>query len=145
MPTPAGEADPETLRQTAIALCYSTAEYCAPVWTRSCHAHKVDPELNRSCRIITGTLKPTPLPSLYRVAGITPPSIRRETISRTEKNNQISDPRHPLHPHQVVRQRLKSRKSFTTVEGLEKIKQHHTGLKSGEKASRDNKMSLSQI
>ena len=113
-------ADPETLRQTAIALCYSVAEYCAPVWARSHHAHKVDPELNRSCRIITGTLKSTPLPSLYREAGITPPDIRRETLSRTEKNTQINDPRHPLHLHQAVRQRLKSRKSFATVEGLEK-------------------------
>ena len=113
-------ADPGTLRQTATALCYSTAEYCAPVWARSCHAHKVDPELNRSCRIITGTLKPTPLPSLYRVAGIAPPNIRRETLSRTEKHNQINDPRHPLHSHQVVRQRLKSRKSFATVAELEK-------------------------
>ena len=112
-------ADPKTLRQTALALCYSTAEYCAPVWTRSCHAHKVDPELNKSCRIITGTLKSTPLPSLYRVAGIPPPHIRRETIAKIEKNKQINDPRHPLHNHQEVRKRLKSRKSFATVDGLE--------------------------
>ena len=111
--------DPETLRQTALALCYSTAEYCAPVWTRSCHAHNVDPELNKSCRIITGTLKSTPLPSLYKVAGIPPPHIRRETLARTEKNKQINDSRHPLHNHQEVRKRLKSRKSFATVDGLE--------------------------
>ena len=27
-------ADPDTLRSTAMALCYSTAEYCAAVWGR---------------------------------------------------------------------------------------------------------------
>ena len=42
-------ADPKTLKQTALALSYSTAEYCSPVWERSCHAKKVDPELNRAC------------------------------------------------------------------------------------------------
>ena len=89
------------------------------MWARSCHAHKVDPELNRACRTITGTLKSTPLPSLYRVAGIAPPHIRRETLAKTEKNKQINDSRHPLHSHQEVRRRLKSRKSFATVEGLE--------------------------
>ena len=42
-------ANPETLRTSALALCYSTAEYCSPVWSRSCHAKKVDPELNKAC------------------------------------------------------------------------------------------------
>ncbi|KAK4328542.1 hypothetical protein Pmani_001019 [Petrolisthes manimaculis] len=33
--------DPKTLRQTALALCYSTAEYCATVWARhSLHGHR---------------------------------------------------------------------------------------------------------
>ena len=57
--------DPKTLRQSALALCYSTAEYCAPVWARSCHAFKVDPELNKACRTITGTMKSTPQPAIY--------------------------------------------------------------------------------
>ena len=78
-------ADPATLKQSAIALCYSTAEYCAPVWSRSCHARKIDPELNKACRIITGNLKPTPLPDLYRLASISPPSIRREAITKAER------------------------------------------------------------
>lgn len=45
----------DTKRQTALTLCYSTAEYCAPVWARSYHAHKVDSELNKLCRMIAGT------------------------------------------------------------------------------------------
>ena len=52
-------ANPQTLKATAMALCYSTAEYCAPVWANSCHAKKVDPELNYSCRTITGNLRST--------------------------------------------------------------------------------------
>ena len=111
-------ADPGTLRTTALAFLYSTAEYCAPVWSRSCHAKKVDPELNRACRTITGTLRSTRLQAVHRLAGIAPPSVRRDTVSRTERFKQMNDPRHPLHGHQQVDQRLRSRKSFTTVDPL---------------------------
>ena len=37
----------------------------------------------------------------------------------TERHKQINDPRHSLHGHQEVRRRLKFRRSFVTVEGLE--------------------------
>jgi len=111
-------ADANTLRSTALALCYSTAEYCSPAWERSCHASKVDAELNTSCRIITGALRPTPLPALYRLAGIAPPPIRREALSRTQKFVQEQDSRHPLHYYHDVRRRLKSRKSFMTIQSL---------------------------
>ena len=50
---------PSTIKTTALALCYSTAEYACPVWERSAHAHKVDPVLNDACRAITGCLQPT--------------------------------------------------------------------------------------
>ena len=111
-------ADPATLKQTAIALCYSTAEYCAPIWSRSCHAQKIDAELNKACRIITGNLKPTPLPDLYKLASISPPSIRRDAITKAEREKQLSDNRHPMYNHQRVQQRLRSRKSFVTVNRL---------------------------
>ena len=111
-------ADPTTLKQSALALCYSTAEYCAPVWSRSCHSGKVDSELNKACRTITGNLRPTPLPALYRLASICPPSIRRDAITKAERERQLSDNRHPLHHHQGVQPRLKSRKSFVTVDRL---------------------------
>ena len=42
----------------ALALCYSIAEYAAPVWARSTYAYILDPELNKACRAITGCLKP---------------------------------------------------------------------------------------
>ena len=47
-------ASPQTLKSTALALCYSTAEYACPVWERSAHAKKIDPALNATCRLITG-------------------------------------------------------------------------------------------
>ena len=112
-------ANPETLRTTAMALSYSTAEYCAPVWGKSCHAKKIDPELNNACRTITGTLRPTPLTSVYRLAGIAPPHIRRETRTRTQKHKQENDPRHTLYGHVPPRSRLKSRSSFSTNESLD--------------------------
>ncbi len=50
----------QTLKTTALALCYSAAEYCAPVWSRSSHTRLVDVQLNTSMHIITGTLHSTP-------------------------------------------------------------------------------------
>jgi len=33
---------------STLALVYAPAEYCAPVWCRSSHAHKIDVMLNES-------------------------------------------------------------------------------------------------
>ncbi|GFS23591.1 RNA-directed DNA polymerase from mobile element jockey-like protein [Elysia marginata] len=102
-------ADPKTLRTAALALSYSRAEYSSAVWARSCHEKKVDAELNNACRIVTGQLRPTPLPLLYRTAGIAPPDIRRQTHRSTEKHKQEKDLRHPLFDHSYPRARLKKR------------------------------------
>ena len=110
--------DPRTLRTTALALSYSTAEYCCAVWGKSCHAKKINAELNNACRVITGNLRPTPLTSVYRLAGIAPPDIRRNTATRLEKFKQEVDERHPLYNHVPATPRLKSRKSFLTNESL---------------------------
>ena len=111
--------DPKTLRTTALAQSYSTAEYCSAAWARSYHAHTIDPELNNSCRIIIGTFKPTPLPALYRLAGIAPPNICRDIHARTQKYSQENDMRHPLIGHSDSVKRLKSRKSFMTIDSLD--------------------------
>ena len=37
-----------TTRTTALALCYSIAEYVAPVWAISSHADILDPQLNKA-------------------------------------------------------------------------------------------------
>ena len=39
-------ASANTLRSSALVLCYSAAEYCAPVWSRSAHSNQVDVQLN---------------------------------------------------------------------------------------------------
>ena len=101
-----------TLRATALALCYSVAEYACPVWEKSSHAKIVDASLNDSCRCITGCLRPTNVDSLYVLAGIAPPGVRRLVASRTERRRQADDTRHPCHNHQPATSRLKSRKSF---------------------------------
>ena len=49
------------------------AEYAAPVWARSSHAQKLNPELNSARRAVTGCLKPTNVEDLYLLAGIAPP------------------------------------------------------------------------
>lgn len=46
-------ANPQLLRTIALALCYSAGECTCPVWSRSCHAKKVDVALNETCRLIT--------------------------------------------------------------------------------------------
>ena len=88
--------DPKTFRTTALVLSYFTAEYCSAAWVRSCHAHKIDPELNNPCCIITGTLNPTPLPALYRMVSIAPPHICWDIHARTQKYSQENYTKHPL-------------------------------------------------
>ena len=56
-------ASAPTLRTSALALCYSVAEYCTPVWSRSAltHIHLADTQLHETMHIISGTLHATPL------------------------------------------------------------------------------------
>jgi hypothetical protein len=61
-------ASAETLLRTAsLALVYSTAEYCAPLWLNS---SKIDIQLNNTMRLISGTVKSTQLQWLPLVANI---------------------------------------------------------------------------
>ena len=61
----------------ALALCYSVAEYCCPVWQRSTHDSLVDSQLHSSMRLISGTVRSTPLPWLPVLTNIEPPALRR--------------------------------------------------------------------
>ena len=103
-----------TIRTTALALCYSTAEYAAPVWERSAYAHLLNPELNQACRAITGCLRPTNVENLYLLAGIAPPEIRRSVCARVERTKQVERETHSLFGHTPAGRRLKSRRSFLT-------------------------------
>jgi len=90
-------ANPQLLRTTALTLCYSAGEYACPVWSRSCNAKKVDVALNETCRLITGCLKPTPIPLVQILAGIVSPDIRRSVASDGQNTAQTNDEKHPLH------------------------------------------------
>ena len=101
-----------TIRTTALALCYSVAEYAAPVWARSSHAQKLNPELNSACRAVTGCLKPTNVEDLYLLAGIAPPDIRRDVCDRVEKTKQETNEAHSLYGQNPAERRLESRNCF---------------------------------
>ena len=90
-------ADAATLRITVLALVFSTAEYCAPVWCRSSHTHMLDSELNRAMQIITGCLKNTPTPMLYVLANVAPPLIRRDALVLKSAWKALADPLSLIH------------------------------------------------
>lgn len=66
------------LKISALGLVYSTAEYCCAAWLNSNHTDKVDAELNRTMRLITGTVQSTPVEWLPVLSRILPPHIRRQ-------------------------------------------------------------------
>ena len=90
-------ANASTIRITALALCYSVAEYAAPVWARSSHTQKLNPELNSVCRAVTGCMKPTNVEDLYLLAGISARDIRRDGCARVERTKQETNEAHSLY------------------------------------------------
>lgn len=74
-------ANGHTLRTTALALVYSSAEYAAPVWYKSAHVDKIDCQLNETMRIITASVQSTPLPWLPVLSNIAPQALRREAAA----------------------------------------------------------------
>ena len=109
-------ADQGVLRTTALALCHSVAEYCAPVWARSTHVHKIDVQLNSAMRVITGALKSTPVRWLPVMSAIAPPHLRREAATQRQHQraaDQVeSTPLHLVLQQAPATERLKSRKPF---------------------------------
>ena len=110
-----------TLRISALALAYSAAEYCAPVWCRSSHAALVDVPLNDAMRLISGCLRSTPLSVLPHLAGIQAPRDRRDEAC-LRLYTKAAHANHPL--HQVLHtaptpSRLRSRRPLRPhAEGL---------------------------
>jgi len=74
-------ANDNTLRSSALALCYSVAEYCCPVWQRSTHVSLAYALLHSSMRLISGTVRSTPLPWLPILTNIEPPALRRRAAT----------------------------------------------------------------
>jgi hypothetical protein len=90
-------ANAQTLHSSGLALCYSTGEYCAPVWLNSAHVKQVDTQLNQTMRTITGCMRPTNLAWLPVLANIPPPNIRREEALRKLLFRLKQMPQLPIH------------------------------------------------
>ena len=102
---------------SALSLGYSTAEYCAPVWSRITHTRLIDSILNDALRIVTGCLRPTPMEDLPVFASIQPAEFRRLGAKLSLANCAIHDPYLVLHGQLVGQQnahlgRFRSRRPF---------------------------------
>jgi len=66
-----------TLHTAAMSLCYSVAEYCCHVRSRSSHVGLVDSQLNNAMHLVSGCVWPTQTPWLPVLAIIAPLALRR--------------------------------------------------------------------
>jgi len=80
-------ANAQTLQSSAVALCYSVAEYCIPAWGRSSHVKLVDRQLNETMRIVSGTIRPTPLQWLPVLSHIAPELLGRLIFQLTPRSS----------------------------------------------------------
>jgi len=80
-------ASANTLWLSALVLCYSAAEYCDPVWSRSAHTSLVDVQLNSTMRLISVTLRGPPfytsLQWLLVLSNIELPAVRRKAATES--------------------------------------------------------------
>ena len=109
-------ASAQTLRTAALALIYSTAEYCVPVWCRSAHTHFIDKTISDAVRIVTGCLRPMSAGNLHILAGIHPSELCRKKATLLLARL-AQDPEHLLHERlnampSAKHQQLKSRQLF---------------------------------
>ena len=71
----------QTLRSSALALCYSVVECCAPVCRNSAHTSLIDVQLDNTMRTITGAVRCSRTDWLPVLSNIAPPDIRREAAT----------------------------------------------------------------
>lgn len=114
-------ANAKTLRISALALVYSTAEYCSPVWKNSAHVSKIDTQLNVTMRTISGTISSTPITWLPVLSNIAPPEIRRQCATKKVWDKYHNFPNKFIISSDLVNpphSRLKSRKPLWQEEYL---------------------------
>ena len=100
------------LRTSVIALVYSVAEYCVPVWGRCAHVQHADTQLNIVMRTVSSTLiRSTNINWLPVLRNIEPPQIRRDRAALLAQH--LTD-RVPI--KEILREppksRLRSRRPF---------------------------------
>lgn len=86
-----------TLRTAALALVYSTAEYCCSAWLNSAHVNKIDIQLNETMRIVSGAIQSTPLEWLPVMSNIAPTHLRRKAALQREFNKIENNLQLPIH------------------------------------------------
>jgi len=70
-----------TLGTSALALCYSVAEHCCPVWARSSYTNLINTQLHSAMCLISGCLQPTQLSWLPVLSNVAPPSLCRKAAT----------------------------------------------------------------
>jgi len=113
-------ASANNLRSSALALCYSAAEYCTPVWSRSAHTSQVNVQLNSTMRLVSGTLHSAPLPWLPVLSNIEPPALRRKAATDKLVEQIVKHDSWPIEPDILSPPllRLTSRKPLWTCNQL---------------------------
>ena len=101
---------------SALALCYSVAEYCSPVWSQSHHCKKLDVALNECLRLVSGCIKSTPTDLLPTLSGIQPADIRRDRNILNLRERALADTHifHQAITSPLINNRLKSRMPLST-------------------------------
>ncbi|GFR99725.1 RNA-directed DNA polymerase from mobile element jockey-like [Elysia marginata] len=76
------------LLTSTLAMCYSAAEYCAPVWTISPNTKLVDVKLYESMRTIGGLfqINADPVASYHKLKCTSPHQARRCDTENNKKN-----------------------------------------------------------
>ena len=90
-------ASPNTLRVSTLTLMYGTMNYSSPIWINSAHTNKNDTQINSALRIITGTLKGTPLEWLCVLCNIAPPELLRKKCYKKSIERSIINKRSLLY------------------------------------------------
>jgi len=70
-----------TLHTSALALCYSAAEYCYPMWASSSYTNLIDTQLYSAMCLISSCLQPTQLSWLPVLSNVAPPSLRHKAAT----------------------------------------------------------------
>ena len=87
------------LRVSALSLFFCVAENGCPVWCRSAHTRKIDIQLFEVMRLISETIRSTPLNWLQCMRNIEPPAVRRQSANQ-RMHTKVST----LHPNSLLRQ-----------------------------------------
>ena len=71
------------LQTSVLALSYSSAEYCCPIWSESRHIQKIDSALNEGMPLISGAIRSTPTEQLPNSVAFFPEHTKTKENTKT--------------------------------------------------------------